>query len=359
MAKAHDASAGREETSRTAARGPLRLTLLAMAALMAAAFSAAQADEASPTVYSTSKNGQRLRWGPQRPVVSRVVSEPVVEEPTASVERTISTASDNRPAVAVAHVEPTSAAPKSTGAAAADPFDDPFGDRMKAAAQPRRSVATARPMAVVPANPRRLRTVSQRDEAPDFPAPSRTTARGAAIAMQPTPAGEAAPTDLNDSREMASLNSAAKSASHCPEKIEVKSLKDIKTDLKPLKGMLPEECSIVGKPFEPRNWAETTFTWKAAGLCHKPLYFEQPQLERYGHYWGPIVQPILSAGHFFVSIPLLPYNMGLNPPNECMYSLGYYRPGSCSPYMLDPFPLSVRAGLMEAGAITGLTFILP
>lgn len=331
-----------------------------MAVLMAAAtFTAAQADEASQTAYSTSKNGQRLRWGPQRPVVSRSAAELVGEEPTASAERTISTASDSRPAVAAAHVEPAPAARTSTAAATVDPFDDPFGDRLKSAVQPRRSVAAARPPAVVPNSPRRLRSVSQRDEAPDFPAQPRTAARPTVVAVQPTPAGDPAPLDLNDSREMAALNSAAKSASHCPEKIEVKSLKDIKTDLKPFKGMLPEECSMVGKPFEPRNWAETTFTWKASSLCHKPLYFEQTQLERYGHYWGPLLQPILSAGHFFVSIPLLPYNMGLNPPNECIYSLGYYRPGSCSPYMLDPFPLSVRAGLMQAGAVTGVVAIFP
>ena len=34
-----------------------------------------------------------------------------------------------------------------------------------------------------------------------------------------------------------------------------------------------------------------------------------------------------------------------------MYTLGYYRPGSCAPYMLDPLPISVRAGLMEAGVV--------
>ena len=92
----------------------------------------------------------------------------------------------------------------------------------------------------------------------------------------------------------------------------------------------------------------TTFTWKATGTCHKPLYFEDVQLERYGHSWNPVVQPFMSAAHFFVSVPLLPYKMGLNPPNECMYTLGYYRPGSCAPYMIEPIPLSLRAAAFEA-----------
>ena len=66
-------------------------------------------------------------------------------------------------------------------------------------------------------------------------------------------------------------------------------------------------------------------------LCHKPLYFEDVQLERYGHMAGPWVQPFVSCADFFLRIPILPYEMGLEPPNECIYALGYYRPGSCAP----------------------------
>jgi hypothetical protein len=39
--------------------------------------------------------------------------------------------------------------------------------------------------------------------------------------------------------------------------------------------------------------------------------------------------------------------------------LGYYRPGSCAPYYLDPIPLSVRAALFEAGAWVGGVAIFP
>ena len=94
--------------------------------------------------------------------------------------------------------------------------------------------------------------------------------------------------------------------------------------------------------YQERTWQTTCFTWTAAATCHKPLYFQETQLERYGHSTGPYVQPILSSVHFFVTVPLLPYFMGAYPPEECQYTLGYYRPGNCAPYMLDPFPLSVR-----------------
>jgi len=100
-------------------------------------------------------------------------------------------------------------------------------------------------------------------------------------------------------------------------------------------------------------------TWKASGLCHKPLYFEEVQLERYGHTAGPVLQPVLSGAHFFMNIATLPYQMGMSPPNECEYALGYYRPGSCAPWLLPPVPLSVRGGLMQAGAIVGGVYLIP
>ena len=82
-------------------------------------------------------------------------------------------------------------------------------------------------------------------------------------------------------------------------------------------------------------------------------------LERYGHSWGPYLQPVMSGAHFFLNVPILPYKMGLYPPGECVYTLGYYRPGSCAPYLLDPLPLSIRAGLAQAGAVVGFAAFLP
>ena len=92
----------------------------------------------------------------------------------------------------------------------------------------------------------------------------------------------------------------------------------------------PCECELSGV-FIDRNWESTLFTWKASSLCHKPLYFEEVALERYGHSLNPLMQPIFSGVHFFATIPILPYLMGVYPPNECQYVLGYYRPGDCAP----------------------------
>ncbi|MEM8946814.1 MAG: hypothetical protein AAGD11_16690, partial [Planctomycetota bacterium] len=121
----------------------------------------------------------------------------------------------------------------------------------------------------------------------------------------------------------------------------------------------PYECSVSKSRHEPRQWPQITYNWKASAICHKPLYFEQVQLERYGHSWGPYVQPIMSGVHFFSTVPILPYKMGIRTPNECVYTLGYYRPGSCAPYMIDPVPFTWRAAMFEGAVATGIPFIIP
>jgi hypothetical protein len=122
---------------------------------------------------------------------------------------------------------------------------------------------------------------------------------------------------------------------------------------------VPMECKLSDEQFAGRNWMPQTLTWKASGLCHKPLYFEEVQLERYGHTAGPIRQPLLSGAHFFINLFTVPYQAGINPPWECRYALGYYRPGNCAPWLVPPIPLSVRGGLWQAGAVLGGVYLIP
>jgi hypothetical protein len=110
---------------------------------------------------------------------------------------------------------------------------------------------------------------------------------------------------------------------------------------------LPPECPLGDERIQPRHWRKTLFAWTAADTYHKPIYFDDEQLERYGHTFGPVAQTTLSAVKFFATAPLVPYYMGVTPPNECIYDLGTYRPGSCAPYYIDPFPLSVRGAINE------------
>lgn len=122
---------------------------------------------------------------------------------------------------------------------------------------------------------------------------------------------------------------------------------------------LPEECNFEGEEYKLRDFRLTTFTWVAAATCHKPLYFEQVGVERYGHSAGPIAQPLISGVHFFGDIVMLPYHAGLTPPKECIYTLGHYRPGDCAPWLIPGFPFSERAFKWEGLALGAAIVLLP
>ncbi|MEO0528938.1 MAG: hypothetical protein AAF266_00025 [Planctomycetota bacterium] len=112
------------------------------------------------------------------------------------------------------------------------------------------------------------------------------------------------------------------------------------------------------------RFTEREFRWASPAFYSRPLYFEQPNLERYGHHVAlcerdNLTQSAISTAHFFATVPVLPYAMGANTPDECSYVLGAYRPGSCNPHQIVKPRLSLR-GLVYQGAVTtGLVFLLP
>lgn len=156
-----------------------------------------------------------------------------------------------------------------------------------------------------------------------------------------------------------------KSAEECEESFRALKADTIRTvDLNIRLGGSPGEdfpfdCALGAEQFQPRAWPAITYRWKASALAHKPLYFEEVQLERYGHTWGPVLQPFVSGAHFFGTIPILPYKMGIETPDECVYTLGHYRPGSCAPRMIEAFPFTWRAAAYEGFVATGMAFIFP
>jgi hypothetical protein len=107
------------------------------------------------------------------------------------------------------------------------------------------------------------------------------------------------------------------------------------------------------------GWPITDFNWAATGMYHKPLYFEEVNLERYGYTVSPVLQPLISGAHFFATIPVLPYKMTTHPPCECYYTLGHYRPGSCAPRRWHHEPWDPLAASVQAGVVVGLVYIIP
>ena len=122
---------------------------------------------------------------------------------------------------------------------------------------------------------------------------------------------------------------------------------------------IPNSCLLEQVAYAPRSWIPTTVTWKASNACHNPLYFEDVNLERYGHTRGPLLEPLYQTAHFFGNIAVLPYKMGVHHPTECQYSLGYYRPGNCAPWITPPVPISLQGAYNQAAVMTGLFLLVP
>ena len=109
-----------------------------------------------------------------------------------------------------------------------------------------------------------------------------------------------------------------------------------------------------------RALAGLTYRWQATNLCHLPLYFEEPMLERHGQQCCPTwIQPAVSGSKFLSNLILLPYKATLQPACESRYALGHFRPGSGAPCLRDTLPWSADAALVQAGATTAVLVGLP
>ena len=125
----------------------------------------------------------------------------------------------------------------------------------------------------------------------------------------------------------------------------------------PAEQLDPDEALKQG-PGTTRLWGTSISFWEAPAFCHRPLYFEDENLERHGRSFG-ILQPAASAAHFTGRAVAWPYLAGAFPPHECIYTLGRERPGTYAPYRLYRPPVSLRGALYEGAAIAGLSYVVP
>jgi hypothetical protein len=92
------------------------------------------------------------------------------------------------------------------------------------------------------------------------------------------------------------------------------------------------EVRLSTDPFSAGSeWMQQGYAWVTPTFYHRPLYFEQPNLERYGLGTKRWLQPVHSAAHFFGSIGAMPYKLLTQHPGERVYTLGNNRPGDCVP----------------------------
>ncbi len=154
-----------------------------------------------------------------------------------------------------------------------------------------------------------------------------------------------------------------------PEEIffDLKPIDQISINTRPKDGEIPHDIAsdhfarVQRQPHpmgHSRQWYPNTYSWMAPSLAHRPLYFEDINLERYGYHWS-VLQPAVSAAHFFARLPVIPYMRGAYPPRQHYFTLGHYRPGSHVPFYLSRLPVSLRGALMEGGAIASGIHIIP
>ncbi len=148
-----------------------------------------------------------------------------------------------------------------------------------------------------------------------------------------------------------------------------KGIREVRLDIAPVKaGVLPEQRSDPATATFPQgtrmvgtnSWQETSCYGNYLFICHDPLYFEDQVAERYGEHWGKWIQPAVSAGKFFGSVPMAPYKFFANSLSEECYGedkYGQVRNGFAEGTFIPPFHAGAAA--LTAGAVTGLYFLVP
>jgi hypothetical protein len=294
----------------------------------------------SPAADGSKVGGRSLGWRPLRPSEQRArQQEREAQAPQAAIRGHGSVATAGRARIDP-HVKPVVLQQET------DPLKNPFSDQM-----PRSPFNGGAPSAAP----------AQIDEAPGATAPG--PADGATKSEPPPPNPfNTAPSQPESTQEPGPLPGATAPGAAAPESgFEIEpldldpqkpdpkkdcqeALNNLRTnrltlarsrailDLRPQEsGAFPYECTLASErlPLDSgRSWPQTCYTWKASGLCHKPLYFEQPHMERHGHSWGPVLDTVISGAHFFASY-------------------------------IEPWPWSIRGGALQATAVTGLVFAVP
>jgi hypothetical protein len=192
------------------------------------------------------------------------------------------------------------------------PFNDPFGDHDAAAAAPDAGSLAQQGTSLPPIGPPRslggglppvdddplrldessrvedlspARELPADDEALPLPRALQddASAQEEPLSIEPPPAEtpKRAPRRDLDDLDRGYVRERPDITLKCTSPEDFQSVTKITTDISP-EGELPNECPLTDKIFDlevPRPWCPLTFTWKASGLCHKPLYFEQVHLE--------------------------------------------------------------------------------
>ncbi len=93
-------------------------------------------------------------------------------------------------------------------------------------------------------------------------------------------------------------------------------------------------------------------------FCHKPLWFEDPNLERCGRGCGPFTSTV-SMIRASANIPILPYRFTAEKPWSCVRTLPDCT--TCEKFGVRAYlpPWSLSAAAVQAAATVGIVYIIP
>jgi hypothetical protein len=116
--------------------------------------------------------------------------------------------------------------------------------------------------------------------------------------------------------------------------VSSKPMDALTVDVRPSAGAMPDDVAAKLFGAEPtisgnrdRGFGGTLYFWEASNLAHRPLYFEQAYVERYGYNYR-CLQPVVSGVEFYTDFALLPVTMAAHIRRPYIYALGPARPGT-------------------------------
>ena len=121
----------------------------------------------------------------------------------------------------------------------------------------------------------------------------------------------------------------------------------------------PQEITLSENAWTPRTYAPSLYAWQASNICYNPLYYEDVQLERYGHSYPFFVQPFVSIGRMTVQAVGFPYQAVIDPPSLRRLSAGLLPAGRMCSQVDLPDPLEPRGGPGRSGCDYGNVLPLP
>lgn len=104
------------------------------------------------------------------------------------------------------------------------------------------------------------------------------------------------------------------------------------------------------------DWKTSVYAWTPPEFFHRPLFYEDVPLERYGHSVHPRLQPAVSTVKFYGDVALLPYRWLVESPRQWVSPLGYERPGDDAYPVRERFLLpgeQPRRGVVERPILDG------